>query len=99
MEYITDYKYLGCWVNEFGSDAKTVGALSAGAGRSFGRIIDILRKLGDMGIKTYSTLYESYVLPVANYGITRHPGYFRIELTDSILASINIRQFVTQTWR
>ena len=67
MEYVADYKYLGCWVNEFGSDAKTVDALSAGAGRSFGRIINIFRKLGDIGIKTYSTLYESYVLPVANY--------------------------------
>ncbi len=69
MEYVTDYKYLGCWVNEFGSDAKTVDALSAGVGRSFGRIINIFRKLGDMGIKTYSTLYESYVLPVANYAL------------------------------
>ena len=26
MEYVTDYKYLGCWVNEFDNDAKTVDA-------------------------------------------------------------------------
>ena len=41
MEYVENYKYLGCWVNEFGKDDKTVEALTAAAGRSFGRIIDI----------------------------------------------------------
>ena len=56
MEYVTYYQYLGCLVNEFGNDGKTVGALSAGGGRSFGRLIDLFRKLGDLGVKIYSTL-------------------------------------------
>ena len=70
MEHVTDYKYLGCWVNKFSNDTKTVGALSAATGQSFGRIIDIFRKMGDLGIKTYLTLYNSYVLPVSNYTST-----------------------------
>ena len=28
MEYVSDYKYLGCWVNEFCNNKKTVEALT-----------------------------------------------------------------------
>ena len=68
LEYVSDYKYLGCWINEFVSNEKTVETLTSAAGRSFGRIINIFKSMGDMGYETYSTLYRSYVLPVANYG-------------------------------
>ncbi len=67
MEYVSDYKYLGCWVNEFSNNNKTVEALTAAAGRSYGRIIDLIKRMGDMGYNSYCTLYHSYVLPVANY--------------------------------
>ncbi len=67
MKYIPNYKYLWCWVNEHGNDFKTVEALTASARRSYGRIVDIFRKLGDMGHRSFISLYESYVLPVANY--------------------------------
>ncbi len=68
MEYVRDYKYLCCWVNEHGNNNKTVDALTAAAGRSYGRIVGLFRKLGDMGCYTFNTLYHSYILPVANYG-------------------------------
>ncbi len=79
MEYVSNYKYLGCWINEFGKDDKTVEALTAAAGRSFSRIVDIFRKVGDLGHKSFNTLYESYVLPIANYaaavwGFRDHPA-------------------------
>ena len=66
-------------MNEFSNDKKTVDALTAAAGRSFGRIVDIFRKVGDLGYRSYNTLYESYVLPVANYaaavwGFRDHPA-------------------------
>ena len=67
LEYVSDYKYLGCWINEFLSNEKTVEALTSAAGRSFGRIVNIFKSMGDMGYETYHTLYYSYVLPVANY--------------------------------
>ena len=67
MIYVSDYKYLGCWINEFLNNTRTVEALTSAAGRSFGRIINMFRKMGDMGYETYSTLCDSYVLPVANY--------------------------------
>ena len=67
MEYVSDYKYLGCWMNEFGSNARTIGALTSAAGRSYGRIIGLFKHLGDMGYNSFCTLYDSYVIPVANY--------------------------------
>ena len=44
-----------------------VEALTLAAGRSFGRIVDISEKMGDMGYETYDTLCHSHVLPMANY--------------------------------
>ena len=67
MKFVENYKYLGCWVNEFGKDDKTVQALTATVGRSFGRIVDIFRKIGDMGHKSFLTLFDAYILPIANY--------------------------------
>ena len=55
-------------MNEFGNEKKTVEALTAAAGRSFGRIVGLFKQLGDLGYTTYCRLYESYVLSVACYG-------------------------------
>ena len=41
--------------------------ITAAAGRSFGRIIDIFRKVGDLGYRSFNTLYEAYALLIANY--------------------------------
>ncbi len=49
MEYVTNYKYLGCCVNEHASNAKTVEALTVAAGRSFGRIVNMFKHMGNMG--------------------------------------------------
>ena len=66
-------------MNEHGNNVKTVEALTAAAGRSYGRIVGLFKELGDMGYHTYSTLYHSYILPVANYaavvwGFKDHPA-------------------------
>ena len=68
MQYVEHYKYLGCWLNEHSNNQKTVEALTAAAGRSYGRIVGLFKKLGDMGYNTFVTLLQSYVFPVANYG-------------------------------
>ena len=68
MDCVDNYKYLGCWVNEFGNDSKTVESLTSAAGRSFERMVGLFKQLGNMGYSTYCTLYETYVLPIVNYG-------------------------------
>ncbi len=67
MEYVSNYKCLGCWVNEFGSNEKTVEALTAATSRSYGRIMGIFRNLGDMGHGNFMSFYDSYIMSVANY--------------------------------
>ena len=61
------------------SNHRTVEALTSAASRSFGGIVNIFKKMGDMGYETYRTLYNSYVLPVANYaagvwGLKNYPA-------------------------
>ena len=63
MAYVSDYKYLGCWINEFLIHTKTVDALTSAAGRSFGRIVNIFKRMGDMGYETYSTLCDFLCSP------------------------------------
>ncbi len=67
MEYVTEYKYLGYWLQGFLIHTTTVEALATAAGRSFGWSVNIFKYMGDMGYETYCTLYQSYILPVANY--------------------------------
>ncbi len=69
LEYVQDYKYLGCWINKVGNNDKTVQALTTAASRSYGRIVRLFRELGDMGYRSFCSLYNSYVLPVACYGV------------------------------
>ena len=59
LEYVSDYKYLGVWVNEFLNNTKTNNSLTAAANRSFGRIVNLFRKYKDMGYNSYTTLFTS----------------------------------------
>ena len=67
LDYAGTYKYLGYVLHEHLSETKNVEVLTAAASRSFGRIHSIFKSIGNMGIKTYETLYESYVDPIMNY--------------------------------
>ena len=67
LSYARTYKYLGFIVHECLSMDDNVVALTSAASRSFGRIVNMFKSLGNMGIKTYNTLFENYVLPIMNY--------------------------------
>ncbi len=53
MDDVTEYKYLGCWIKEFGNNKKTVEALTSATGRSYGRIVANYAA-GVWGFKVYS---------------------------------------------
>ena len=42
--------------------------LTAAASRSYSRVVKIFRKVKNFGIKTYDTLYSTYVIPIVHYG-------------------------------
>ncbi len=61
------YKYLGYYIDEHLSFKKTVNTLTSSASRSFGRVVNLFKKMKNLGFKTYQTLYQSYVTPIMNY--------------------------------
>ena len=67
LSYVPDYKYLGFIINQYLSPKTTVDTLTSAASRSFGRIVTIFKKMGNMGYKSYLTLFKMYVLPIMNY--------------------------------
>ena len=102
MEYVSNYKYLGCWINNFGNYTKTVKVLTSAAGCSHGTIVELLKEYGNMEYCTFCTLYETYVLPVANYG-TRMWG-FKNSAPQVLQHRINdfylgVSRYMTQTLR
>ena len=68
LAYTDTYKYLGFYINEHLTPMKTVETLTLSASRSFGRVVTIFKKMKNLGIKTYETLYNSYVVPIMDYG-------------------------------
>ena len=78
LKYTHTYIYLGYLLQEHLSEKLICDALTAAARRSFGRVVILFKKLKNMGIKTYESLYESYVLSIADYtaavwGFHDHP--------------------------
>ena len=67
LKYVDTYKYLGYHVHEHLTHTTTADILTTSARRAFGRVIGIFKKLKNMGYKTYESLYESNILPIANY--------------------------------
>ena len=101
LAYTDSYKYLGVILHEHLTNTKTANTLAAAASRSFGRVHSIFKSIGNMGINSYETLYESYVDSIMNYAsavwgfvITMHPRFCRIVLCVFILVSINLLPFL-----
>ena len=68
LQYTDCYKYLGFLVHEHLNNDHHASTLAAAASRSFSRIHNIFKKVGNMGINSYQTLCDSYVYPIMNYG-------------------------------
>ena len=68
LNYTSTYKYLGYYLNQHLSHSNTIETLTSSAQRSIGRVVQLFKGLKNMGIRTFETLYRSYVLPIMNYG-------------------------------
>ena len=66
--YTDRYKYLGYTIQEHLNQKPNIEVLTAAASRSFGRVVNIFKKLKNLGIKTYNTLYNTFVMTIANDG-------------------------------
>ena len=68
LQYTENYKYLGILFNEHLQDKPCIEALTGAATRSFGCVVNLFKQLKNMGINSHTTLYDSYVLAILNYG-------------------------------
>lgn len=68
LERVSDYKYLGIYLDEYLNYNKCSKILSESAGRALGGVIAKFKTLKDCGYKTYTKLFETGVLSILHYG-------------------------------
>ncbi len=67
LEVVSEYKYLGIFLNEYLLYEYTADILSKSATRALGSVINKFRSLKNMGFKTYTKLFNACVVPVIDY--------------------------------
>ena len=83
LQYVKTYKYLDYYIHEHLKHTQTTEILTGSAKRAISKIINMFKHLRNMGYKTYTTLYNSNILSIANYvggvwgfkNITTHEYY------------------------
>ena len=68
IEKVNSYKYLVVHLNEIVDFSSSTHILAEAAGRALGGIIGKFRRFKNIGFATYSKLYETCVVPIADYG-------------------------------
>ena len=66
LEVVPSYKYLGVWLDEHLDYQNCVTALSESARKALG--ILIAKSIGNFPFETFSSLYDSPVIPRMDYG-------------------------------
>lgn len=68
LDFSTNYRYLGLWLNESMDFKYTVNELCKSASRAFGALYSKFISASGMSYDVYTRLYESLVEPVMFYG-------------------------------
>ena len=67
LDYCSEYKYLGYWINEHLDHKTVVDKVALAARRSLGSLIAKSKENGGFSAQTYSYLYSTLVTPVIDY--------------------------------
>ena len=68
LELVDHYKYLGVIFQERSDYSINCEALSKGAGRALGSLINKIHHLKDFGFRAFEKLFNSCVVPILDYG-------------------------------
>ena len=68
LEKVGHYKYLGVYIDEFLKYDLCAQTLSASGSRALGSVINKSKSIKGLGYSTYSTLFNSCVKPILEYG-------------------------------
>ena len=83
VEFVPSYKYLGVYFDEHLNFEKHAEMLAKSGSRALGAVIAKYKNLNNMGHKTYTKCYESYVCPVLDYS-SETWGYINATKIDSV---------------
>ena len=83
VEMVAFYKYLGVYFDEHLNFDKHSEMLSKSGSRALGAVIAKYKNLNNMGHKTFTKCYESYVCPVLDYS-SEIWGYINAVKIDSV---------------
>ncbi len=67
IDVVTNYTYLGVYLDQYLTFEKATTVLANAAGRALGSMINKYKGMGEMGYSTYTKLFESLVCPVMDY--------------------------------
>ena len=67
IDIVSSYRYLGMCLDEHLDFKKGVTMLSQSAGRALGGIVSKFKTLRNVGYETFTKLYETGVVPIADY--------------------------------
>ena len=67
LVYAKEYKYLGVFFNEFLNFNDNADVLAESSGRALGSVLSKLKRNNCMAYSTYSKLFETCVVPIADY--------------------------------
>ena len=70
LQVVPTYKYLGVILDEFLVMNSAVDTLSKAGMRALGSVIGRTRSVYDLGYKSFSMMYNSYVISVLSYGLS-----------------------------
>jgi len=68
LEIVEQYKYLGLIFYQFLTYNASVEAMSAAGGRALSQIITKFKILKNVGFRTFTSLFDSGVVPILDYG-------------------------------
>ena len=69
LKYVSVYKYLGFFFDEFMIYEAGIQSLTDSAGRALGSVINKMKVCNDLGYCTYTKLYDVCVSPILNYAL------------------------------
>ena len=67
IEYCSEYKYLGLWINEYIDVSMMVDRVCLATRKTLGALIAKYKDMGSFYYDTYSHLYNTLVAPVMDY--------------------------------
>ena len=67
IQKVEKYKYLGIWLDSSLSFSDNIYALAISGGRALGKLIGKFKSHSDVGYKSFTKVYESFVDPVLSY--------------------------------